>query len=68
MLIATGMAAILLAANAPHVKFHEPVKTSTVGPRSGNTECAPTDANPNDARYTCPQNRPAEPPPQQQHN
>lgn len=60
MLIATGMAAILLAANAPHPKVHQlpSSKSSTSGPRAGNSECAPTDATPNNARYTCPQNRP----------
>jgi hypothetical protein len=61
MLIATGIAAILMAANAPQAGVHGlSPKTSTAGPRAGNSECAPSDANPNDARYTCPQNRAAE--------
>jgi hypothetical protein len=66
MLIAT---AFLMAANAPQTSVHGlSPKTSTAGPRAGNSECAPSDANPNDARYTCPQNRSAEQPPQQQDN
>ena len=68
-LIATGVAAILMAANAPQASDHgQFARTSTAGPRAGNSECAPSDANPNDARYTCPQNRPAEQPPRQQDN
>jgi hypothetical protein len=57
MLIATGMAAILMAANAPR-EHHDRQQN---GPRPGQ-ECAPTDLNPNDARYTCPQNHSAEQP------
>lgn len=69
MLIATGVAAILMAANAPQASDHgQFARTSTVGPRAGNSECAPSDANPNDARYTCPQNRPAEQPSRQRDN
>lgn len=63
MLIATGMAAILMAANAPH-EHHDrsfPSSPQQYGPRPGQ-ECAPTDVNPNDARYTCPQNHSAEQP------
>ena len=66
MLIATGMTATLLAANVPHhVRFVDPnlsKSSTTAGPRAGNSECAPTDATPNDARLTCPQNRPIEQP------
>ena len=69
MLIATGMAVMLMAANAPQASIHgQFAKTSTAGPRAGNSECAPSDVNPNDTRYTCPQHRPAEQPPRQQDN
>ena len=69
MLIATAMAVMLMAANAPQASIHgQFAKTSTVGPRAGNSECVPSDVNPNDARYTCPQNWPAERLPQQQNN
>jgi hypothetical protein len=69
MLIATGMAVVLMAANAPQASIHgQFAKTSTAGPRAGNSECAPSDVNPNDARYTCPQKRSAEQLPQQQNN
>jgi len=64
-LIATAMAAMLMAANAPRdrVTEHAPSTPQQEGPRAGNSECAPSSANPDDARYSCPQNRTAEPSP-----
>jgi hypothetical protein len=64
-LVATAMAVILVAANAPQnrVTPHAPSTPQQEGPRAGNSECAPSSANPNDARYSCPQNRTAEPSP-----
>jgi hypothetical protein len=64
MPIAAGLAAILLAANAAHITVdrHAPSSPQQEGPRAGNSECAPSSANPDDALYICPQNRPVEEP------
>ena len=63
MLAMMGIAAILMAANAHYkVSDQKPTTPQQEGPRAGNSECAPSGANPNDARYTCPQNRPIEEP------
>lgn len=64
MPIVTAMAAILLAANAAHITVdrHPPSTPRQEKPRAGNSECAPSSANPDDARYSCPQNRPVEQP------
>ena len=64
MPIVTAMAAMLLAANAAHITVdrHPPSTPQQEGPRAGNSECAPSSANPDDARYSCPQNRPVEQP------
>jgi hypothetical protein len=63
MLAVTAMAAILMAANGPQKAFGSKASTpQQEGPRSGNTECAPSGANPDDARYSCPQNRPIDVP------
>jgi len=59
MLAMAGIAAILMAANVPHrISNHEPSTPQQEGPRHGNSECAPSGANPDDARYTCPHNWP----------
>jgi hypothetical protein len=52
MLIATGMVAILMAANAPHKNpNHDPHSSSTDRPRSGQS-CEPLDHS--KPSYTCP--------------
>ena len=65
MLAMAGATLILTAAAAPHGNpFGEkPATPQQEGPRAGNSECAPSGADPGDARYACPQNRPVELPP-----
>jgi hypothetical protein len=64
MLMTTGLMAILMVAigsHSSHPDRHFPSSPAQYGPRPGN-ECAPSDLNPNEARYTCPGNRSAEQP------
>lgn len=63
LLAMAGIAAILMAANAHYrVSDQKPTTPQQEGPRAGNSECTPSGANPEDARYSCPQNRPIEQP------